>query len=418
MDRLGFVLSSRGIRNSIARAFQVATRFGVTAARMEKQLGAYADVVSRYGACPSLPITAAVLDRNPRVARGLVDRGVELCVHGLVHNDLSELSPQMQRDQIEQAIAIFKKHDIPFQGFRSPYLRYDGGTLSAVSALEFEYDSNMPFYWEPGSLLEGLVASESDGLRRGLRFYNPVKFPDERSLPRHIDRLVEIPVSLPDDEILLDRMGLPPEKIGDTWEEMARLALDRGELLTIQLHPERIELLRESLSRVLDFAETDGGFWITTMAKIASWWKERTRLEVDVAQTGQGKYRVLTPPGIRSQLEIAIPATGVRVGITPGSEVASPKKPVIGVHPKTGDDLRHKIRDMGYLIETSENNALYACHFAGRDGPDEIDKRIPDLDHPLLVDTFWPRPFKAALTVTGDIDCLTLGDFIRRFREG
>ncbi len=418
MDRLGFVLSSRGIRNSLARALQVGARFGITAARMEKQLGTYADVVEAYGASPSLPITAAVLDRNPHVAHGLISRGVELCVHSLVHNDLSDLSPDTQREQIEQAIAIFRKHDVPFQGFRSPYLRYDDGTLSAVRALGFEYDSNMPFYWEPGKALEGLDASQTDGLRRGLRFYNPVRFPDERSLPRYIDHLVEIPVSLPDDEILLDRMGLPPEKIGETWEEMAGLALERGELLTIQLHPERIELLRESLSRVLDFAKADGGFWITTMAEIAAWWKERTRLEVDVTEVGAGKYRVLAPSGAGSQLEIVIPTTGVRISVAEGSEVASPRRPMIGVHPAAGDSLKHTIRDMGYLIANSEDSTPYPYYVTPDDEAGEMEERILALDHPLLIDTYWPGPFKAALTVTGDIDCLTLGDFLRRFREG
>jgi hypothetical protein len=38
--------------------------------------------------------------------------------------------------------------------------------------------------------------------------------------------------------------------------------------------------------------------------------------------------------------------------------------------------------------------------------------------NPLLVDSRWPQPFEAAAAVTGDIDCLTLGDFLRRFKEG
>jgi peptidoglycan/xylan/chitin deacetylase (PgdA/CDA1 family) len=385
---------------------------------MEKQLGAYADVVAGYDAAPSLPITAAVLDRNPQVAHGLAGRGVELCVHGLVHNDLSELSPETQREQIEQAVAVFTKHGVSFEGFRSPYLRYNEGTLSAVRALDFEYDSNLPFYWEPERLVRDLDASQADGLRRGLRFYNPVRFPHERSLPRFAEGLVEIPVSLPDDEILLDRMGLSPQRIGETWQQMAGLALERGELLTIQLHPERIALLRESLRRVLDFASASGGFWITTMAEIAAWWKERTPLAIDVTDAGRGKYEVKQPVGTRSQLELVVPATGTRQTIETRTVVASEKKPVIGVHPASALHLRHRIRDLGYCIDESEDSKMYPYYVGGDDPAAEVERRIIDLDHPLVADTFWPAPHKAALAVTGDIDCLTLGDFIRRFREG
>ena len=418
MDRLGFVLSSRGLKNSVARALQVGSRFGITAARMEKQLRVYADVVQAYAAAPSLPITAAVLDRNPHVAHALAGLGVELCVHGLVHNDLSELPPETQHEQIEQAIAVFRKHGVHFEGFRSPYLRHNEGTLSAVRSLGFEYDSNLPFYWEPESLVRGLTAAETDGLRRGLRFYGPVRFPHERSLPRFVDGLVEIPVSLPDDEILLDRMGLPPEKIGEIWQQMAGLALERGELLTVQLHPERIVLLRGSLGRVLDFAEHSGAFWMTTMAEIAAWWKERTPLAVDISPAGKRKFEVRQPSGTRSRLEIVVPAAGTRHEIEAGAVVPSKRRPVIGVHPECSLHLRHKIRDMGYVIEQSQDRTTYPYYVDGDEPAGEMAERLCDVDHPLVKDTFWPAPFRAALAVTGDIDCLTLGDFIRRFREG
>ena len=91
---------------------------------------------------------------------------------------------------------------------------------------------------------------------------------------------------------------------------------------------------------------------------------------------------------------------------------------MIAVHPKTGDNLKHKIRDMGYLFEKTDDSTSYPYYITPDDEAEGIEERVIGLDHPLLTDTFWPRPFRAALTVTGDIDCLTLGDFIRRFREG
>jgi peptidoglycan/xylan/chitin deacetylase (PgdA/CDA1 family) len=311
MNRLRFVIDSRGWVNAVARAGQVWTRFGITAGRMQERLRAFSGIVAEYGVRPSFPITAAVLDRNPQVAHMLSGLGVELCVHGLVHNDLSELDPAEQVRQIDQAAGIFRKHGIGFAGFRSPYLKYNGATLKAVENAGFEYDSNLPFYWGPAEGLEHLSPRQAEGLDRGLRFYNPVSRPEERSLPRHVGGLVEIPVSLPDDEILLDRMGLPAEAIAGVWRRMAAMALERGELLTLQLHPERVFLLEPCLRAVLDFAVSTRAFWMTTLAEIARWWRQRE---------GGGST--------------------------------------------------------------------------------------------------WPEPYRAALAVTGDIDCLTLGDFVRRFREG
>jgi hypothetical protein len=152
--------------------------------------------------------------------------------------------------------------------------------------------------------------------------------------------------------------------------------------------------------------------------EIARWWKERTRLEVGAAQMGRGKYRVLPPSDARSQLDLVTPLTGAHLSVAAGYEVASSGKPMIGVHPEAGNDLIHKIRDMGYVIEKSENSAVYPYYVNADSEVEEVRSRIGRLDHPLLMDTHWPGPFESALTVTGDIDCLTLGDFLRRFREG
>ena len=184
MNRLKFVLSSRGLKNTLDRTWQVATRFGVGAGRMETRLMAYRDLVAEYGGQPSLPITAAVMDRNPEVARRLTERGVELCVHGLIHTDMARLSAETQEEHIRKAVELFAEHRVDACGFRSPYLKCNADTLEAVEKLGFEYDSNLPFYWEPVDSLRGLSAQEADGLRRGLEFYKPVKYPLERSLPR------------------------------------------------------------------------------------------------------------------------------------------------------------------------------------------------------------------------------------------
>jgi peptidoglycan/xylan/chitin deacetylase (PgdA/CDA1 family) len=379
---------------------------------------AYRDMVAEYGGHPSLPITAAVLDRNPHVARRLIQEGAELCVHGLVHTDMAALSGETQEEHISKAIGLFRRHGIDARGFRSPYLKYNAATLEAVEKLGFEYDSNLPFYWEPGRSLGELTPVEADGLRRGLRFYNPVKYPSERSLPRYVGGIIEIPVSLPDDEILLDRMGLPVTRIGDIWTEMARLALEREEMLTLQLHPERILHLEEALRRVLSFAHGEGNFWIAKMNEIASWWAERVAGGVEVSAAGRGTYRAGPVGPGRLGLRMLEPLSGVSRAVEPGEEIQSARKPLVGLSDRASSALRRRVREIGYFYEITADRDSVNLYFDGDAEVAEVEAGIARCPDPLLADMRWPKPFTAALAVTGDIDCLTLGDFLRRFKEG
>jgi peptidoglycan/xylan/chitin deacetylase (PgdA/CDA1 family) len=417
LNRFKFVLGSRGLTNTVRRAWQVATRFGLTPGRSESRLMALAETVMEYGAAPTLPITASVLERNPGVGRRLKEKGVELPIHGLVHTDMSLLTDEAQRAHMEKAAAIFDRHGIDVCGFRSPYLRYNEATLEAVEALGLSYDSNLAFYWEPGAAFSSLSREEADGLARGLRFYRPLTRAEDRSLPRFVGRLVEIPVSLPDDEILLDRMGMEPEKIGDVWNEMGYMALERRELLTIQLHPERALILEKSLRKVLNLSRQQNSFWVATLAEIDSWWRARTGLRLDLRQGEGGGYSVAAPASGRVGLLARIPAEGLEEPIGRGAVVDSDMKPLIGVSPRAPDALKLFIRDMGYFFDITEDRELYPVYLDALTHRATAADLIENCRHPLICDTFWPSPYRAAMAITGDIDCLTLGDFLRRFLE-
>jgi peptidoglycan/xylan/chitin deacetylase (PgdA/CDA1 family) len=418
MNRVRFVLESRGLANAVGRTRQIASRFGLSASRMEHRLAAFAQAVAEYGSRPSLPMTARVLARNPQVAANLVARGVEVCVHGYVHNDLSRLSPEEQASQIGAACEVFRRHRVPFAGFRSPYLKYNQATLAAVERLGFAYDSNLPFYWEPAALAGVTEAGEKEGLERGLAFYNPQVYPRDRSLPRFVGRLVEIPVSLPDDEILLDRMGLAPRRIAEVWLEMLGAAVARGEVFTLQLHPERFSILKDAVGGVLAEAARSGRVWLATLGEIAAWWKDRVRAEVRIEAAGSGAFRVSVVGAGPWDLVLVEPAGGRRSAVSLPATLEAPLRPAIGVAHDLADDLKRRIRETGYLIETTMDSAAYPLYLpAGIDAEDAL-ARISQLDRPVLQVGPWPKPFGAALAITGDIDCLTLGDFLRRFVEG
>jgi len=416
VNRLKFVLQSRGLLNSVERAGQVAERFGLTASRMKRRLLDYAGLAAEFGSRPSLPITARVLARNPAVAHALVSCGVEICVHGLVHNDLSKLSDEAQYQQISQACGIFRDHGVPYSGFRSPYLRYNRATLAAVDRAGFTYDSNLAFYWEPSVSLGRLEPRRADGLERGLRFYNPATRATDRSLPRMDGRLVEIPVSLPDDEMLLDRMGLEPARVGDVWMEMLRASQEQGELLTLQLHPERLSILREPLRRVLAEAASSGTM-LATLGEVAAWWLKRAACRLAVDPAGPGVFRVSAPADPEAEVSLVDGGTRAAVLALPAT-VNCPRKPVVGLAPDVPDHLAAWIKQEGYCIEVSADRGAYGVYVDSAVDTSRLGQVLARCEHPLLRLGFWPRPYRAALVVSGDIDCLTLGDFLRRFTEG
>lgn len=56
------------------------------------------------------------------------------------------------------------------------------------------------------------------------------------------------PVTLPDDETIMDRLNITePQKINEIWKSLFEQSYGRGELFTLQLHPERIETFANSL---------------------------------------------------------------------------------------------------------------------------------------------------------------------------
>ncbi len=415
MNRLSFVLSSRGFINTLARSLQILERFGISAKRMHERLLRYVEVVNNFNCEPSLPITACVLARNPDVAKSLLEAGAELCVHGLFHNNISKLSEDEQREQIARAIEIFDQHGIAFEGFRSPYLKYNAATLRVIEDLGFQYDSNLAFFWDPLESLGNLSPTEVVGLRRGLDFYKPAHYPEERSLPRLIGNLIEIPVSLPDDEILLDRMGMRPQRISEVWLEMLHLALERNELLTIQLHPERLDILRKPLENLLE-AAVSSGVWLAPLREISNWWRRRMSTEITLVEKDENTYVISLSGSKDVPIELFDSKTCKSIEIHPGRPFRAERRPIIGLE-EANEYLIHYLRQIGYFFETKRVTSHYSAYIGSCFDPQAIEGSIEKAQGGLLRAGLWPRNYKAALAVTGDIDCLTLGDFVRRFWE-
>ena len=122
MNLIAFSMKTKGLHNFARRLWTVFVRFGFSEARVRRAVSAIIATLEPYEAVPTFFIPAVVLHRHPRLLAELVRDGAEIGVHGYVHNDYRFLSKSQQFEQTRQAISIFRDLQIPYRGFRNPYL--------------------------------------------------------------------------------------------------------------------------------------------------------------------------------------------------------------------------------------------------------------------------------------------------------
>lgn len=420
MKTLKFVLDSRGVSNFARRTAQIAMRFGTGPGKMGKRFERFMDVLDEYDIRPTFPITALPMSRNPRFARRLLERGAELAVHAWSHIDLTSLDLAGQVEHVGRAVHLFREHSIPFTGFRAPYLRWNDDTMQAVEDYKFRYSSNQTVFWnvidEPS-----LTPIQSEGLERGKAFYRPQNADGIIVLPWRRRGFVEIPVSLPDDEILLDRMYMrDAEYLGDVWRKILETSYRRGELFTLQLHPERIDFFAGALREMLREARSrKPGVWIATLDRLAQWWVDKTANRVDLVRDG-ARYRA----GIKTceGATVFLRENGAERIVEPGViTIEATRRPCVGVEPGADRSLLGALADLGYVVEAGDEAGEFAVHLgrrehSGTDAVSECVEMIRSCPGPLLRFGVWPHRNQSALAVTGDIDALTVWDFVHRFR--
>lgn len=420
MNVLKFVFGHRGGANLVRRSAQIATRFGPGPARMGGRFERFMDILDEYKVHPTFPITALPMSRNPKFAHRLVERGAELAVHAWSHIDLSALDLAGQREHMGRAVDLFRSCSVPFTGFRAPYLHWNEDTMHVVSEFRFRYSSNRTVWWDVLDTT-ALAPRQKEGLERGMAFYRPVAAAQFRALPFRRDGFVEIPVCLPDDEIPLDRMYIhDADYLGAMWRSILNLTHERGELFTLQLHPERIDFFAGALRGLLSDARSrNPAVWIATLDEIAQWWEMKARNRAQFVREGE-RFRVEIEvcPGTT----VTIRENGVERAAGPGPIfVDSAFRPSVGVSAGSNRDAITVLNDLGYFVEVGDRSAGYSVHLGLVDSRDhssiEACRRVLDeAKRPLVRFGTWPRGAKSALAVTGDIDALTIWDFVQRFR--
>jgi len=419
-------LRGRGSLGSMQRAGRVLARFGATASAMSRRLDRYEQITSDLGVQPTWPTTACVLARHPSLLRAYSERGVELALHGLVHGDHAALDRREQREAIARAIDIFRRSGISPVGFRGPYLLYNDATLDVLRELGMSYHCSQAVAF-PVLRDDGRMQA-MPSYRRALQLYSAL---DSRGIavrPKMRDGLVDIPVAIPDDEILLDRLGLDESERAAEWLHILDLTYAAGDLFTIQLHPERIFELAAALRKTL--AETRRRrpvVFIATLGVIAEWWLRRRGFKLHVIRAGDDRYRVRLDADADATLlvrglDVARTSWHGRDAISSSHEFETnaTRVPVVGVSRRTPAGVHAFLTEEGLPFEVSDDAPSYGAH-VDVSGPQWTETQvlgaIEGAAGPLVRLGRWPSGARSALAVTGDVDALTLQDFALRFWE-
>ncbi len=264
---LRFMLASRGWRRGLRRLWLIWRRFGLTRRGMERNLRCLLAVLEEHGARATVFVPATVLDDHHASLAAFRSPALEWGIHSDDHTDLSRLTRQEQAARVAAAVRLFEARDTPFAGFRAPYLKANGATVPVLAAAgRFAYDSSSCLLWDD------VYPPGSPSYSWALGFYRPgLRSQGAGGLERD-GELLRIPVSLPDDDMLVDRDRCGPEQVFAVWSAILERSHRDGGIFVLQLHPERARELAGALSRLLARArQLSPPVWIPTLGEVATW---------------------------------------------------------------------------------------------------------------------------------------------------
>lgn len=423
---IAVALKGKGLAALLKRVRTISARYGVNTNKMDRSLEQLSHLLQEFDCRATLPITTVALARNSGVIQKYQEQGIEFAVHGYRHIDHSQLSPDEQKDHFRQAKQIFQNEGIHCKGFRCPYLRWNEGTLSALSNVDYAYDSSNSLVWEVDE------RHGTDSYYRAIEFYGAQPAADYPAVPSFDSEkeLVRIPYCLPDDESLVERLvWYSPNQMDDIWPQMFHQIHEQGELFNLGLHPERTAECAGGLKATMQAIQPIAAeVWRARLDEIAQWWVARYNAKIDITQPESASL-CLTVNGLEGatlllrSLEVKTPTTSWFDGYEQAAEmpclVATNKRPFIGISPDSSPALMSFLKQQGYIVEESQEPNLYTFYldrptFSPEDQKPLV-KQIENETFPLARLGRWPDGRRSAFCVTGDIDALTIWDYGLRF---
>lgn len=441
MNLISFSIKTKGAHNFARRLMTVFTRFGFSEARIRRSLHSTAASLQQYKAAPTFFIPAVVLQRHSALIAEIAHHGSEIGIHGYVHNDYRTLNINEQFEQTWRAVLAFQRSEISYQGFRSPYLGWTEESLDVFRTLDFAYESNEAVLHDVIDL-DMLSPMLRSGYEKSLALFQAIPCNAYTLRPHFEGALLRIPTSIPDDEMLVDRLRkTKPKEVGRVWGKIMQRVYELGGIYTLNLHPERGILCKLALDILLDIARNQAlPVWIARLGDIAQWWKERSQFRLNIEPLATDCWQVNAICSERATLlGRSLMVVNADTQAWFGHEirvhghsfiVKATTCPCIALSLHTSSEVTDFLQEQGYpVISCSLENAwIYSLYLDMPEGlgttrAEQLQKRsalierIELLDGPLLHFGCWPDGSRAALGVSGDIDSVTIQDFFMRIFE-
>jgi peptidoglycan/xylan/chitin deacetylase (PgdA/CDA1 family) len=442
MNLVAFSIKTKGMRTFCRRLWTVFTRFGLSEAATRRSLHTMVDVMRNYGATPTFFIPAVVLRRHAALVAAVAREGIEIGIHGYVHNDYRSLDTSEQRAQTAQAAEVFRSAGIPYRGFRNPYLGWTDESVGVFADVGLSYDSNEAVAHQVVDLAP-FSPTIRDGYAKSLELFQALPCTVATLRPHFDGPLVRLPTSIPDDEMLFDRLRITDaQAIGRIWSSVLQRVYDLGGLYILNLHPERGVLCREALEILLTSAQSQSlPVWLAPLEEVGAWWREHRTFRLRITQCGTDRWLIQRTGSTRATLlaryltvdegEPATPWFGVDAHVGGHSFVAHAARcPCVALSPATAEEVSDFLLEQGYpTIRTSpEDASQYALYLDLPEGlgatravrwrrRGDVLHHLEQLEAPLVRFAPWPNSARAALSISGDIDSVTIQDFFLRILE-
>lgn len=440
MNLVSFSLKTKGMRNFTKRLLTVFSRFGFSERRTKRALYSVIGSLEPYAAMPTFFIPAVVLQRHAALLAEIADQRAEVGIHGYVHTDYRTLSHGEQYKQTEKAIAVFEEKHIPFRGFRNPYLGWTEESLEVFGRLGFTYDSNDAVIHDVVDLAQ-LSPLLLGGYEKSLALFQAIECTSYTLRPYFFGEIVRIPTSIPDDEMLFDRLRFSDREIGRIWSTILQRVYELGGIYVLNLHPERALPCKHPLDMLLACTlDRPLPMWVTSLGEVARWWVERGQFRLHFVPLAADRWQVAASCTARATLlarHVAVEdqPTATWYGndfqvVSHSFTIQAAQCPCLGLSLSTPEDVENFLTEQGYpFVRCSEQDAGQYAHFLDR--PEGLGttrrerllrksallKELEELETPLLYFGCWPNGHRAALSISGDIDSITIQDFFRRVLE-
>ena len=166
--------------------------------------------------------------------------------------------------------------------------------------------------------------------------------------------------------------------------------------------------------------------WIAQLREIAEWWKRREKFSIEIERRN-GEYAVNIDCSedatiLLKNLETKLSRDwygGYKIMNTNAFVVKSSFPPFIGVSPNAPESLVTFLEGEGFYVEesTAKNKFKIYFDFDHSDFKEQdklsIIRKIEGSNAPLVRIWRWPFGARSALSITGDIDAMSIWDYAR-----